>query len=603
MSDQTIWLQSGELDGVTQSELERLAESEGARLVRALAKGERASVVLGEKAPKAKHETTVCFLTGAELRRRYGLGLSVDERVAAIRDRLPRSAPSYRRFATASALVIGAIAEHERERAVRAAIDALSDVDPEERYVPVAAIDAAMQGRSAIAHLGSALTLRADQPEDLARARWLGEDPTRLDNLSTIYLHGNSLEGSLEVLRALGTREIALLKLPRLSSKDLCYLVEALPSTVRGISAFYAQAGDMLFAAITRSQAWPTLVRLNLHNNEGKSAGLESLLAAQQPTSIEALDIGYNHLKSEDFGKLAKAPWLSQLRSLSLKYNDAKAKGAEALFSNGDFSTLEALDFGANEIGDEGVDAIVGNRTIRSLSSLTIEGNHTDPLLSEKSARAIAQWPGARGIRSLNLAQNRVGDEGFVAIVSSPHLGSVQTLDLQYNAISMKALEQLSGVETAMRPRVVILSGNALGNGAYGDEPRAPSPTQSVGVWRDARWLAECERLVLYNTSLDPDLLAALLQSNALPKLRALDLSSNDGLGNDMLEYLVRSPMAPQLTELEILYWNWKKGAAALLLDTPLADRLESLSMSSKGLSPSEVNALRLRFGYRIHLS
>ncbi|MFO0557009.1 MAG: hypothetical protein U0269_03210 [Polyangiales bacterium] len=603
MSDSTIWLQLSPLDGVEQGAIERLAAFEGARLVKKLGKDMSASLVLAEPHKDAKLDKAELIVTGAEFRRYYGVGLSDDERVAAMRRWAESCAPSYYKLPATHALIAGAVSESSREIVVRAAIEALSDIALEDLYVSDPAVDEAMRGRPAAAALGCSWTLRANVEADLARARWLGEDPARLPNIHRVHLFADSLDEARSALQMLGEREISLLKLPRLSSKDLKALVAELPPTVKGVDAFYCKAGSTLFGAVVRSKLWPALRQLNLHNNDGRSAGLKSLVGSKKKTALETLDIGYNHLRSADFEALAKAPWLSQLRSLSMKYNDALAQGAQSLFETGDFSKLESLDFGANEIGDGGVAAIVANPTVRSLSSLTIEGNNSAPLIQSQGAHAIAHWQGAHALRTLNLGQNAIGDDGFVAIVTSPNLANVKTLDLQYNSITATGIERLSGVATPMRPKRVMLSGNAIGAGQFGDQPREPAPTQQKSLWDDAHWLSDCEQLVLYNTSLDPDTLAALLQSNSLPKLRSLDLSSNYGLSNEMLKFLVQSPLAQQLESLEILYWDWRSGAAKRLLDAPFADRLLRLSLSAKGLAAHEVTALRVRFAHRLYLA
>lgn len=603
MSDTTHWLQMSPLDGVEQSEVERLAAYEGAKLVKKLGKNARASLVLAEPSREVKLDNAERIVTGAELRRRYGLGLSDDERVAAIGRWAESYAPSYEKLSATQALIAGAVDEASRAVVVRAAIEALSGVDPDEFYVSDAAVDEAMKGRPAAATLGCVLTIRAGDRRDQARARWLGADPARSSNIDRIQLFADSLDEARAVLELLGEREISLLKVPRFSSKDLKALVAELASTVKGIDAFYCDAGSALFSTIAKSKVWPTVRRLNLHNNDGKAVGLKSLVSAKKKTALESLDVGYNHLTSVAFAGLAKAPWLAQLRSLSMKYNDAHAQGAQALFESGDFSQLESLDFGANEIGDEGVAAIVSNPTLRRLSSLTIEGNHVAPLISAQGADAVASWQGASALRVLNLGQNQIGDAGLVAIVTSPNLANVEALNLQYNSITPKGIAQLSGIETAMRPKRVTLSGNEIGLGKFGDQPREPAPAQGQNLWDDALWLSECEQLELYNTSLDPDTLASLLVSSSLPKLRSLDLSSNYGLSNEMLRFLVRSPLAQRLTTLEILYWDWRSGAAKHLLDAPFADGLFRLSLSAKGLAPHELTALRARFGHRLYLA
>lgn len=593
MSGKYVWLQLSELDGVAQSEIERIAACAGTEVVRQLREEQEATVVLGEPLRCEFADNMARILTGAEFRRRYGLGLYPDERVEAIRRCADGSAPSYAVFVAMLSLVMGANTETERESAARFANEVLSVLEPHE--MDVCGIDDAIQGRAGVATLGVTLTLTGSEA-DLARARWLGSAPTHLPNVERINLYAKSLDQAAAVLEALGSREIACLKLPSLPAKDLLALLSMLPANVRGVDARDCRGGPAMCSAIAQSQAWPTLRQLKLYNAGGDSRGLKLLAATEPSTKLEVLDIGLNHLRANDFAALAKASWLPQLRSLSMKFNAAGERGARALFLETDFTQLRALDFGGNEIGDGGVAALVSNATIRSLESLSLEGNRAAPLIGPDGARSIAQWSAARSITTLDLSANKIGDDGLVALVTSPHLARVRSLNVRQNGITANAICELSGRPTEMRPKRVVLMGNRLGQDSSLQGERV------ADLWTNAYWLSECEHLALDYTDVDRDAFASLLASNSLPALRSLHVSSSRSLSNDALIMLVESPLAEQLTALDVSDWSWSAGAAEHLLRGSLARQLVRLSLAASGLTSGEVTALRATYGGRLVL-
>jgi hypothetical protein len=604
MSEREVWLQLSALEGVSQDEIERVASFEDATIVRDASGGPNPTRILCEAI--GDHEEVIesgsaTVLNGAALRAMYGLRFTREQRFERAKAWVESGVEYYSRWPAVLNLMVGTDDERERQSLADYAREAMAELDPEERWVSNAAMNEAIAGRPAIASAGDFFWI--DPVKNLEHARWLGEDPARLPNLRWIKLHGNA-EGVREALRLLGQRAIDRVSFTGGSiGPDVAALIDALPSGTRGVNFFYCQQGPKLFQALAKSALWPTLERVELHNNDGKTKGLKSLISAKGNKAMRSLDLGYNHLKSEDFTALSKAAWLPEVRSLALKFNDALAQGASALLSSPALAKLESLDFGANEIGDPGVVALCNNPAITALTKLTIEGNHQPPLVTAEGARALAQWDCAATLSTLNLGMNAIGDDGLVALLSSQRLASVQTLDVQYNSLTVGAAASLAGVETPVRPRRVVLSGNALGTAGYGSKPKAPNKKRPASPWSDARWLSECRSLVLYNTSLDADTFAAIVSSPALAKVASLDVSSNYGLSNDALEFLFAQPLARRLTALEAMYWPWKKGAADLLLSAPFADTIFKLAISKKGLATSEVAALRLRYGSRISLS
>ncbi|MBL8681082.1 MAG: hypothetical protein JNK05_18005 [Myxococcales bacterium] len=606
MSD-NIWVQLNTMESVSDEERDRVLAAQGAKLSFELPADVRPSVVLVDALTDVGDRvdpTMVTVYDALTFRRVYGLDLHREGKLAAVRRWGASTAASYYRWPAILAILSGAETEEERATLAALANEVCADLESGDRDLAGGALALAMQGLPALALAGASEVL--DPATDLEIARWLAADPSRVPNLTHVRVKGDDAQQMLALLNALEGRPCELMTFFSDCQIDNEALFSAIPSTVRGLDFTYCKRGAAFFDALASSRLWPALERALLHNNDGKARGLKALIAAPKTTPIRALDVGYNHLKPADFAALAKAAWLDGIERLAVKYNDGLAKGAKALLSSKKLSGLKHLDFGANEIGDAGLEALCENKSITKLESLVIEGNSVEPLIGPAGARALASWEAGSSIRAINLGQNHIGDEGFVALVTSQNLRSLQKLDVQYNNITPSAFEQLAGVETAVRPKVVSLSGNKIGSAGYGSKPKGPKKRTAkspASPWSEALWLTECIDLNLYNTELDADVMAAIVASPQLAKLRNLNLSSNYGLGTKALEYLCAQPLVAQLEVLEILYWKLSAGAGALLAEAPFAKTIQHLSVSKEGLTDEEQAQLRKVYGTRMYLS
>jgi uncharacterized protein (TIGR02996 family) len=87
---------------------------------------------------------------------------------------------------------------------------------------------------------------------------------------------------------------------------------------------------------------------------------------------------------------------------------------------------------------DDGVAAVVAGAHTRLKHLSFALGEVTDA-----GATALAQWPRAAGLVSLNLVENRIGDRGAEALADSPHLGGLAELNLERNRIGPHARRKL----------------------------------------------------------------------------------------------------------------------------------------------------------------
>ncbi|MDP3276064.1 MAG: hypothetical protein Q8Q09_12760 [Deltaproteobacteria bacterium] len=596
------WIQVGALVGVDDATLQRIARYEGAEIVQQPSTDRKRTRVLSEQADTGfEIQYRAERVDGASMRALYRLGESLEQRLAALRSIADSRLPYYQRTAMHPALLAAASTEAEREAIAAVANECFAALSDEECPTSDGALVLAMQGYPAAASCGRSLWISDDSdPEALA---WLVADPTRLPHLRRISIGEAYRPERLQFLSKLAGRHELTVKLHGLtrdSWEDAC---AALPEGLYGLDLHYAMGGAALCNALTKSPAWQSLRSLNLHNNELKSEGLKVLIESPKQLAFEALDLGYNHLKGPDFAALAGAPWLEGVSQLAIHFNDAKAKGATVLVSSPRLSALESLNFGANEAGDAPIKALCKRKDLTTLKKLDLEGNHKKPLVSAKGAELLAQWPAAKSLEAIQLGKNTLGNDGVMALVKSPNLTALDLLDVQYCDVTTGLFDALSGVETATAPGHVILTGNTLGKGRFGDKPSQPQQPEPGHPWMGQRWLRNCHTLNLYACGLSGDDVAALCASDSLQSLRSLNLSSNYGLGNEALALVLNSSAFSQLELLEVLYWELSDGAAKILMESSLGPSLLWLSLSRKGLSESECEKIAKHFAGRLYFT
>jgi len=207
----------------------------------------------------------------------------------------------------------------------------------------------------------------------------------------------------------------------------------------------------------------------------GGAAGLY----AREPVSI--LDL--KRLGKADCKTIAGSAWLSQVRRLKLR-GEVKNPGASALAASPNLPNLTSLNLGQCGIGSAGAGALAAAR-IRGLRSLSLSGNPIGdagltallqtPLLArcrrlylarcrltDASAKELAAASHLDGLTGLCLGGNAIEDEGATALAKSPYLKQLRRIELP---------EELSD-----KPRKLLEErfGRALrleySTGDYGDE-------------------------------------------------------------------------------------------------------------------------------------
>jgi uncharacterized protein (TIGR02996 family) len=212
-----------------------------------------------------------------------------------------------------------------------------------------------------------------------------------------------------------------------------------------------------------------------------------------------------------DIALLANTPRLASLTRLTL-HGGLSAEGFCILAAAKGLTALRHLSAGwDNERGVEGVPALVASPLLARLDTLDLSVfSNIRPFFGREAAAALAASPHLGRLRKLNLTQCSGGPEEARAIAKA-RFGSLVELDLFHNRIGPTGMAAL-----AKSPHLAKL-----------------------------RWLS------LLGSQIGSKGLAALLKSKALTGLRYLNLMGN-GLGPDDAKLLAGSTHLAQLRHLSV---------------------------------------------------
>jgi uncharacterized protein (TIGR02996 family) len=153
---------------------------------------------------------------------------------------------------------------------------------------------------------------------------------------------------------------------------------------------------------------------------------------------------------------------------------------------------------------------------IEGLRSLTVHG----PLLDETDMDGLAQSPLLSALTTLNLVESRMSREPFQRLLSSPHLGQLETLRVPHHLLS--SLEDLVQATTLPALRELDLSVATMEE--LGSSGRDTETLGSAAAGHLAAWpgLAQLRSLNLSGNAISEEGLLALLSSPRAAGLKEL---------------------------------------------------------------------------------
>ncbi len=212
--------------------------------------------------------------------------------------------------------------------------------------------------------------------------------------------------------------------------------------------------------------AQPDLESLEVGNCGIGARALKTLLKHPDILRLRHLNLDLNRLGPGGARAIEKATGLTQLERLDLFGTTGsgriKAAGTQALARSPHLKTLKSLDLRNQDIQDEGLIAIAESLYLTKLERLTVTENR----LSEQSILALCHSPNATHIQRLLLGRNYSvnGNAVVEGLVSSSTLGSLTSLGISEMEITDDAFIKL--IESPLAQQFVNLyaPNNALTN-------------------------------------------------------------------------------------------------------------------------------------------
>jgi uncharacterized protein (TIGR02996 family) len=257
---------------------------------------------------------------------------------------------------------------------------------------------------------------------------------------------------------------------------------------------------------------------------------------------------------------------------------------------------LRSLDLADSKLGNKGLEVLLASPHIAGLRKLGLAGNN----LLVGGVDALAKTPALSGLTELDLNHNRVHDAGVEAIAGSEILANLEVLSLEDSQVRLRGINALSRSKTLRRLTRLDLSKNQIGNQGVATLARADLPALTT--------------LTLFAsgvTSVGVDNLLA----GSLPKLTRLELSDRSletdiwritpspllhgrlhltlrTLWHQRPEALARSPLLAVCVGLRLHGCAIGDGGAVVLANAPEAAGLTELDLGGNNISPAGIRAL-----------
>lgn len=306
--------------------------------------------------------------------------------------------------------------------------------------------------------------------------------------------------------------------------------------------------------AVCRSKYLGALRDLDLGHNPLGAAGARVLRTAPVLARLDRLVVGSCELGDEGFRELVSSPHAHRLKDLTASKNRLTSASLHAL-AGSRLTELTTLNLASNRFDADGFRALARVPFLSSLTSLTLD----DSGLDEDCARTIAQF-GMKELRTLRVANSRVGARGTAALVAAPFFAGVRTLDIQSAAI-----------------------------GDMGASAIAALPSSNL------------RELHLNDNGLTDSSLDALARSSAFGHLTQLDLSSN-AFTSRAVRRFADSVSFSSLQKLLLANARFTDSACRALADSPHFKTLQELSVSKNLVRERGKATLAERFGSKLYL-
>lgn len=341
-------------------------------------------------------------------------------------------------------------------------------------------------------------------------------------------------------------------------------------------------------------------------------------------TDIESLTLREN-LAPEDFEYFHNWPTLPHLNQLTLQNHQMNTQTIDRLIETfGASRRLQHLDLSHNRMAPSALNALVSNlQHWPTLHSLQLQGNQAD----EQTGQLLANHIPHANFHALSIGQN-MGTQGMRALLATPWLKTVQTLDISHNQIDHRLQDELVVFLRTSQLRELNLSHNTLDPALF----QAIMPHLSTIVSLDLGdtqlgnmgamafetcHLPNLQHLSLYRSHLTEAGIRSLLEQQNIDQLCSLDLAlnhlepqsmahwdesvllqlkhlnvGNNHLADDGAYYLSRTHNLEQLLTLKLYNNQVTARGCRALATSPSLIHLQHLDLSSNPIGSAGAHAL-----------
>lgn len=206
--------------------------------------------------------------------------------------------------------------------------------------------------------------------------------------------------------------------------------------------------------ALARCNALESLETLRLRAQRFGRALVRELLDAPLARKLRVLSLcgengSWRHVLGGHVSSMLDHPRLAQLEELDLRWNDLCDSDLEYMSIADGLGQLQRLLLGYGSYGPHGLRALGESSSLRSLRELDLSEHHVE----DAGALVIASGQAFAGLERLTLYGCYLTEAGARALVRSPHLRRLRSLDLRGNWRVQHMAEELG---SELRAEVLV---------------------------------------------------------------------------------------------------------------------------------------------------
>ncbi len=275
-------------------------------------------------------------------------------------------------------------------------------------------------------------------------------DAARLKELHVTFMAGGSMEVASAIIEAphLGNLEALSLRRAGLTDSDVMDLLT--PPRFPNLKRIDLRSNALSGGSLRALRKRPLTELLFAHNRLGRSS-VHELATEGALGGLERLDLSGNGIGNEGLSVLAKISWLGSMKRLELSSTGITASGISALKDTPLAKHVTHLELAGNELGAGGLKIILSG-VFPALTHLDV----SETMLGDDGTSALIDSPLVRQLRSLELKKNGLTPAGATQLVK------VKFEQLEYLSVSGNPLGEsgLALLKTAF-PKVQLVARGA----------------------------------------------------------------------------------------------------------------------------------------------